>query len=635
MKNLETLLKDYADHVAERATKGIPPLPLNAEQTNCITKLLEQDSSYDSSYLLDLLINRVPPGVDEAAYVKASWLTAIANSEKYCKSINPQKAIEILGTMIGGYNVNSLVEILKGENSLLAKKAAEVLKNIILVYDSCNEIYELSQNNIYAKEVVDSWANAEWFKNKKILEKEITCLVFKVDGETNTDDLSPAVHATTRPDIPMHALAMLEFKKPDGIKILDNLKKQNLPIAYVGDVVGTGSSRKSAINSLVWHIGKDIAFVPNKKTGGIIIGSKIAPIFFNTAQDAGALPIEADVSQMKTGDVIKIYPYKGIIKKIEKDSNTEELISKFDLYPSTITDEIRAGGRINLMIGRSLTDKIRNKLDFQPSEIFTRPQNPTESSAGFTQAQKIVGKACGLDGVRPGTTCEPIMTTVGSQDTTGPMTRDELKELACLGFTADLVMQSFCHTAAYPKPVDLVTHNELPNFMSQRGGVALKPGDGIIHSWLNRMLLPDTVGTGGDSHTRFPLGISFPGGSGIVAFAAAIGSMPLNMPESVLVQFKGELLPGINLRDLVNAIPLFAIKKGLLTVEKENKKNRFNGKIMEIEGLPNLKLEQAFELTNATAERSCAGSTILLSQETVQEYLRSNICLLEKMIESN
>ena len=635
MKNLETLLKDYADHVAERAAKGIPPLPLNAEQTNCVTKLLEQDSKYDTSYLLDLLINRVPPGVDEAAYVKASWLTAIVNSEKYCKSINPEKAIEILGTMIGGYNVNSLVEILKGENSLLAKKAAEVLKNIILVYDSSNEIYELSQNNIYAKEVVNSWANAEWFKNKKVLEKEITCLVFKVDGETNTDDLSPAVHATTRPDIPMHALAMLEFKKPDGLKIIDNLKKQNLPIAYVGDVVGTGSSRKSAINSLIWHIGEDIPFVPNKKTGGIIIGSKIAPIFFNTAQDSGALPIEADVSHMKTGDVIKIYPYEGIIKKIEKDSNTEELISKFDLYPSTLTDEIQAGGRINLMIGRSLTDKIRNKLDFQPSEIFIRPQNPTESNSGFTQAQKIVGKACGLDGVRPGMTCEPIMTTVGSQDTTGPMTRDELKELACLGFTADLVMQSFCHTAAYPKPVDLVTHKELPDFISQRGGVALKPGDGIIHSWLNRMLLPDTVGTGGDSHTRFPLGISFPGGSGIVAFAAAIGSMPLNMPESVLIKFKGELLPGITLRDLVNAIPLFAIKKGLLTVEKANKKNIFNGKIMEIEGLPNLKLEQAFELTDATAERSCAGSTILLSQETVQEYLRSNICLLEKMIESN
>ncbi len=634
MKNLETLLKDYADHVAERSAKGIPPLPLNAEQTNCVTKLLEKDGNYDSSYLLDLLINRVPPGVDEAAYVKASWLTAIVNSEKYCKSINPQKAIEILGTMIGGYNVNSLVEILKGENSLLAKKAADVLKNIILVYDSANEIYELSVDNIYAREVVQSWADAEWFKNKKVLEKEITCLVFKVEGETNTDDLSPAVHATTRPDIPMHALAMLESKKPDGLKILDNLKTQDLPIAYVGDVVGTGSSRKSAINSLIWHIGENIPFVPNKKTGGIVIGGKIAPIFFNTAQDSGALPIEADVSHMETGDVIKIYPYEGIIKKIEKNSNTAKFISRFDLRPSTLTDEIQAGGRINLMIGRSLTDKIRNKLNYQPTEIFIRPQNPTESDSGFTQAQKIVGRACGLKGVKPGMTCEPIMTTVGSQDTTGPMTRDELKELACLGFTADLVMQSFCHTAAYPKPVDLVTHKELPDFISQRGGVALKPGDGIIHSWLNRMLLPDTVGTGGDSHTRFPLGISFPGGSGIVAFAAAIGSMPLNMPESVLIKFKGKLLPGITLRDLVNAIPLFAIKQGLLTVEKANKKNIFNGKIMEIEGLPNLKLEQAFELTDATAERSCAGSTILLSQDTVQEYLKSNICLLEKMIES-
>ena len=441
MKKLETLLKDYANHVAERATKGIPPLPLNAEQTNCITNLLEQNTNYDSEYLLDLLINRVPPGVDEAAYVKASWLTAIAQGEKHCRYINPERAIEILGTMIGGYNVNSLVEILKGENSLLAKKAAEVLKNIILVYDSANDIYELSQNNIYAQEVVNSWANAEWFKSKKVLQKEITCLVFKIDGETNTDDLSPAVHATTRPDIPLHALAMLEFKKQDGLEILDNLKKQEIPIAYVGDVVGTGSSRKSAINSLIWHIGEDIPFVPNKRTGGIIIGSKIAPIFFNTAQDSGALPIEADVSQMNTGDLIKIFPYEGVIKKIEKNTNSEIVISQFDLCPSTITDEIQAGGRINLMIGRSLTDKIRNKLDYQPSEIFIRPKNPKEFNSGFTQAQKIVGKACGLKGVRPGMTWEPIMTTVGSQDTTGPMTREELKELACLGFTADLVMQ--------------------------------------------------------------------------------------------------------------------------------------------------------------------------------------------------
>ena len=635
MKKLETLLKDYADHVAERAAQGIPPLPLNAEQINCVTQLLEQENISESDYLLDLLINRVPPGVDEAAYIKASWLTAIVNGEKHCKFINSQKAIQILGTMIGGYNVNSLIEILKSKNNLLAKEAAKVLKDIILVYDSANDIFDLSQNNIYAEEVVNSWANAEWFTTKKSLPTEITCLAFKIDGETNTDDLSPAVHATTRPDIPLHSLSMLEFKNQDGLKILDDLKKQNIQIAYVGDVVGTGSSRKSAINSVIWHLGENIPFVPNKKTGGIIIGNKIAPIFFNTAQDSGALPIETDVSEIKTGDLLKILPYEGVIKKIDKTSNTELVISHFKLNPSTLTDEIQAGGRINLMIGRSLTDKIRKKLELEPSEIFIRPKSPKKINTGFTQAQKIVGKACGLKGVLPGMTCEPIMTTVGSQDTTGPMTRDELKELACLGFTADLVMQSFCHTAAYPKPVDLVTHQELPDFISQRGGVALKPGDGIIHSWLNRMLLPDTVGTGGDSHTRFPLGISFPGGSGIVAFAAAIGSMPLNMPESVLVKFTGNLLPGITLRDLVNAIPLFAIKQGLLTVAKENKQNIFNGKIMEIEGLPDLKLEQAFELTDATAERSCAGSTILLSHKTVEEYLKSNICLLEKMIESN
>ncbi len=635
MMKLETLLKDYAYHVAERAAQGIPPLPLNAEQINCVTQLLEKENISESDYLLDLLINRVPPGVDEAAYIKASWLTAIVNGEKHCKFINSQKAIQILGTMIGGYNVNSLIEILKSKNNLLAKEAAQVLKNIILVYDSANDIFELSENNIYAEEVVNSWANAEWFTTKKSLPTEITCLAFKIDGETNTDDLSPAVHATTRPDIPLHSLSMLEFKNQDGLKILDDLKKQNIQIAYVGDVVGTGSSRKSAINSVIWHLGENIPFVPNKKTGGIIIGNKIAPIFFNTAQDSGALPIETDVSEIKTGDLLKILPYEGVIKKIDKTSNTELVISHFKLNPSTLTDEIQAGGRINLMIGRSLTDKIRKKLELEPSEIFIRPKSPKKINNGFTQAQKIVGKACGLKGVLPGMTCEPIMTTVGSQDTTGPMTRDELKELACLGFTADLVMQSFCHTAAYPKPVDLVTHQELPDFISQRGGVALKPGDGIIHSWLNRMLLPDTVGTGGDSHTRFPLGISFPGGSGIVAFAAAIGSMPLNMPESVLVKFTGNLLPGITLRDLVNAIPLFAIKQGLLTVAKENKQNIFNGKIMEIEGLPDLKLEQAFELTDATAERSCAGSTILLSHKTVEEYLKSNICLLEKMIESN
>ena len=635
MNNLETLLKDYHNHVKERERLRIPPLPLNAEQTNCIIELLEKVDEFESTYLVDLLINRVPPGVDEAAYVKASWLTAIANGEKICNFINPIYAIEILGTMIGGYNVNSLVEIIKKEDKLLSQTAAKVLKKIILVYDSANDIFELSKTNEYAKEVLDSWAKAEWFKEKKSLPEEIECLVFKISGETNTDDLSPAVHATSRPDIPLHALSMLEFKEKKGLKILDELKLQNTQIAYVGDVVGTGSSRKSAINSLIWHIGEDINFVPNKKTGGIIIGGKIAPIFFNTAQDSGALPIEADVSELNTGDLIKIEPFNGVIKKIDSKTKSTKIVSQFNLKPSTLTDEIQAGGRINLMIGRSLTDKVRTKLKLEPSSVFIRPEDPKKNKAGFTQAQKIVGKACGLKGVSPGMTCEPIMTTVGSQDTTGPMTRDELKELACLGFTADLVMQSFCHTAAYPKPVDLITHKELPDFISQRGGVALKPGDGIIHSWLNRMLLPDTVGTGGDSHTRFPLGISFPGGSGIVAFAAAIGSMPLNVPESILVRFTGDLLPGITLRDLVNAIPLFAIKKGLLTVEKANKKNIFNGKIMEIEGLPDLKLEQAFELTDATAERSCAGSTILLSKKTVEEYLKSNVCLLEKMIESN
>ena len=635
MMNLETLLKDYHNHVNERSNDKIPPLPLNAEQTNIVIELLEKVDKSQSDYLINLLTNRVPPGVDEAAYVKASWLTAIANGEKFCDFVTPVKAIHLLGTMIGGYNVNSLVEILKKEDKVTSQEAANVLKKIILVYDAANDIFELSKNNQYARQVIDSWAQAEWFTNKKSLPEEIKCLVFKVKGETNTDDLSPAVHATSRPDIPLHALSMLEFKEETGLDILEDLKSQNIQIAYVGDVVGTGSSRKSAINSLVWHIGVDIPFVPNKKTGGIVIGGKIAPIFFNTAQDSGALPIEADVSNLDTGDLIKIEPYKGLIKKIDPLSKSEEKISQFDLKPSTITDEIQAGGRINLMIGRSLTDKIRSKLKLKPSTVFIRPSNPINNNNGFTQAQKIVGKACGLEGVSPGMTCEPIMTTVGSQDTTGPMTRDELKELACLGFTADLVMQSFCHTAAYPKPVDLITHKELPDFISQRGGVALKPGDGIIHSWLNRMLLPDTVGTGGDSHTRFPLGISFPGGSGIVAFAAAIGSMPLNVPESILVKFKGDLLQGITLRDLVNAIPLFAIKKGLLTVEKANKINIFNGKIMEIEGLPNLKLEQAFELTDATAERSCAGSSILLSKDTVEEYLKSNICLLEKMIESN
>jgi aconitate hydratase 2/2-methylisocitrate dehydratase len=491
---------------------------------------------------------------------------------------------------------------------------------------------ELSSSNRYAKQVVDSWASAEWFTAKPELPAEITVTVFKVEGETNTDDLSPATHATTRPDIPLHALAMLESRMPGGLELIADLKQKGHPVAYVGDVVGTGSSRKSAINSVLWHTGDDIPHVPNKRAGGVILGGKIAPIFFNTAEDSGALPIECDVSALHTGDVITIRPHNGSIERAAGEANAGEVIARFELKPDTIQDEVRAGGRIPLMIGRALTDKVRAQLGLPPSDLFIRPAAPADSGKGFTLAQKMVGKACGLPGVRPGTSCEPLMTTVGSQDTTGPMTRDEMKELACLGFSADLVMQSFCHTAAYPKPVDLQTQKELPDFFAERGGVALRPGDGIIHSWLNRMLLPDTVGTGGDSHTRFPLGISFPGGSGIVAFAAAIGAMPLDMPESVLVRFSGSLQPGVTLRDVVNAIPWVAIQRGLLTVEKANKKNVFNGRIMEIEGLPDLKLEQAFELTDASAERSCAGCTIKLSEATVSEYLRSNVALMKNMI---
>ena len=497
----------------------------------------------------------------------------------------------------------------------------------MLVYDAFHDVLELSKTNPYAKQVVNSWAEAEWFTSRPTLPEFITVTVFKVPGETNTDDLSTATHATTRPDIPLHALTMLETRQLGSLETIAELKKKGHPVAYVGDVIGTGSSRKSAINSVLWHLGNDIPFVPNKRAGGYILGSAIAPIFFNTAEDAGALPIQCDVSKMETGDVITIYPYKGTVLNA-----AGEVISTFSLKPDTILDEVRAGGRIPLLIGRTLTDKTRQALGLEPSTLFIRPQSPTDTGKGFTLAQKMVGKAAGLPGVRPGTSCEPIMTTVGSQDTTGPMTRDELKELACLGFSADLVMQSFCHTIAYPKPVDIKTHQELPDFMSSRGGVALRPGDGIIHSWLNRMLLPDTVGTGGDSHTRFPLGISFPAGSGLVAFAGALGVMPLDMPESVLVRFKGELQPGITLRDVVNAIPYIAIQKGLLTVEKQNKKNIFSGKILEIEGLPNLKVEQAFELTDASAERSCAGCTIKLSEETIAEYLRSNIALLTNLV---
>ena len=620
------MLSTYRENAAERLALGIPPLPLDANQAKALTELLGNPPSGEEQELLHLLIERIPPGVDEAAYVKATWLSAIAQGQSSSPLVSPLEATRLLGTMVGGYNVAALIELLQHSDAQLAGCAAEGLSRTLLVYDAFNEMMELATSNRFAKQVVDSWATAEWFTSKPELADTITVTVFKVEGETNTDDLSPATHATTRPDIPLHALAMLETRDPDGLKTIATLKEKGHPVAYVGDVVGTGSSRKSAINSVLWHTGDDIPHVPNKRGGGVILGGKIAPIFFNTAEDSGALPIECDVTVLNTGDVITIRPHAGTI---ERDG---EVVSRFALKPSTISDEVRAGGRIPLMIGRALTDKVRAKLGLAPSDLFIRPSAPADTGKGFTLAQKMVGKACGLPGVRPGTSCEPLMTTVGSQDTTGPMTRDEMKELACLGFSSDLVMQSFCHTAAYPKPVDLQTQKDLPDFFAQRGGVALRPGDGIIHSWLNRMLLPDTVGTGGDSHTRFPLGISFPAGSGLVAFAAAIGAMPLDMPESVLVRFSGELQPGVTLRDVVNAIPYVAIEQGLLTVEKAGKKNVFNGRIMEIEGLPDLKLEQAFELTDATAERSCAGSTIKLSVETVSEYLRSNVALLKNMI---
>jgi aconitate hydratase 2/2-methylisocitrate dehydratase len=626
------MLSAYRAAAAERTAQGIPPLPLTAEQTQALTQLLEQSPAGDEQELLHLLSERIPPGVDEAAYVKATWLSAIAQGSASSPLVSPLDAVRLLGTMVGGYNVAALIELLQHHDNALAKAAAEGLSRTLLVYDAFHDVMELSSSNRYAKQVVDSWASAEWFTAKPELPAEITVTVFKVEGETNTDDLSPATHATTRPDIPLHALAMLESRMPGGLELIADLKQKGHPVAYVGDVVGTGSSRKSAINSVLWHTGDDIPHVPNKRAGGVILGGKIAPIFFNTAEDSGALPIECDVSALHTGDVITIRPHNGSIERAAGEANAGEVIARFELKPDTIQDEVRAGGRIPLMIGRALTDKVRAQLGLPPSDLFIRPAAPADSGKGFTLAQKMVGKACGLPGVRPGTSCEPLMTTVGSQDTTGPMTRDEMKELACLGFSADLVMQSFCHTAAYPKPVDLQTQKELPDFFAERGGVALRPGDGIIHSWLNRMLLPDTVGTGGDSHTRFPLGISFPGGSGIVAFAAAIGAMPLDMPESVLVRFSGSLQPGVTLRDVVNAIPWVAIQRGLLTVEKANKKNVFNGRIMEIEGLPDLKLEQAFELTDASAERSCAGCTIKLSEATVSEYLRSNVALMKNMI---
>ncbi|MEH2166410.1 MAG: bifunctional aconitate hydratase 2/2-methylisocitrate dehydratase [Nostoc sp.] len=639
------MLESYRKHVAERAALGIPPLPLDAKQTSELCELLKNPPKGQEEILLHLLSDRVSPGVDPAAYVKAGFLTAIAKKEITSPLISRIEAVQLLGTMVGGYNVQALIDLLQwptvsvsdsSETPLvmggqgkepIAAYAANALSKILLVYDAYHDVLELSKTNPFAKRVIDSWAEAEWFTLRPTVKEAITVTVFKVPGETNTDDLSPAQSATTRPDIPLHALVMLESRQPRSLATIAELKKKGHPVAYVGDIVGTGSSRKSAINSVLWHMGNDIPFVPNKRAGGYVLGGAIAPIFFNTAEDAGALPIQCDVTKLETGMVITIHPYKGEITNV-----AGEVISTFALKPDTILDEVRAGGRIPLLIGRTLTDKTRLALGLEPSTVFTRPQQAFDTGKGYSLAQKMVGKACALPGVRPGTSCEPIITTVGSQDTTGPMTRDELKELACLGFSADLVIQSFCHTAAYPKPVDIQTHHELPDFFASRGGVALRPGDGIIHSWLNRMLLPDTVGTGGDSHTRFPLGISFPAGSGLVAFAAALGVMPLDMPESVLVRFKGELQPGITLRDVVNAIPYVAIQKGLLTAEKQNKKNIFSGRILEIEGLPDLKVEQAFELTDASAERSCAGCTIKLSVETISEYLRSNVALLKNMI---
>ena len=621
------MLETYRQHAAERAKQGIPPLPLNAEQTSELCELLKQPAEGTEEELLYLLRDRVPPGVDEAAYVKADFLTAVGKKEVNCPLISAEEAVELLGTMVGGYNVQSLIEFLQSSDLTLAEKATTALSGTILAFDAFNDVFELSQTNSYAKQVIDAWAAGTWFINKPQVPEQITLSVFKVPGETNTDDLSPAPHATTRPDIPLHALAMLESRMPEGLEQLAQLKAKSLPVAYVGDVVGTGSSRKSAINSLLWHIGHDIPNVPNKRAGGYILGGKIAPIFFNTAEDSGAFPIECDVTKMNTGDVITIYPYEG---KITNEAG--ETLTTFTAKPNTILDEVRAGGRIPLLIGRALTDKTREALGLNVTSLFTRPEAPQENNKGFTLAQKMVGRACGVDGIRPGTSCEPMMTTVGSQDTTGPMTRDELKELACLGFNADFVLQSFCHTAAYPKPVDVKTHQQLPDFFANRGGVSLKPGDGIIHSWLNRMLLPDTVGTGGDSHTRFPLGISFPAGSGLVAFAAALGAMPLDMPESVLVRFTGELQPGVTLRDVVNAIPYVAMQQGKLTVGTDVKENVFSGRIMEMEGLPDLKVEQAFELTDATAERSCSGCTIKLGKETIAEYLNSNVALIKNMV---
>lgn len=623
------MLEEYKKHVEERAALGIVPLPLSAEQTRALVELLKAPPKGQDEFLLWLLTERVPAGVDDAAYVKAGFLSAIAQGKDSCNLIDRAKATELLGTMLGGFNIQTLVQLL--DDAQLAELAATQLKKTLLMFDAFHDVAERAKaNNPHAQAVLQSWADAEWFKNKKKLPEKITLTVFKVTGETNTDDLSPAQDAWSRPDIPLHALAMLKNPR-DGIhdaaaQIKEVQDKGHL-VAYVGDVVGTGSSRKSATNSVLWYFGEDIPFIPNKRSGGFCLGTKIAPIFFNTMEDSGALPIECDVTDMKMGDVIVLYPYEG---KIENEAG--QVISTFSLKTDVLLDEVRAGGRIPLIIGRSLTRKAREALGLGPSPDFRSPVAPSDSGKGFTLAQKMVGSACGVVGIRPGTYCEPFMSSVGSQDTTGPMTRDEWKELACLGFSADLVMQSFCHTAAYPKPVDIDTQHTLPDFIMNRGGISLRPGDGIIHSWLNRMLLPDQVGTGGDSHTRFPLGISFPAGSGLVAFAGALGVMPLDMPESVLVRFKGKMQPGITLRDLVNAIPYVAIQQGHLTVAKQGKTNVFSGRVLEIEGLPDLKVEQAFELSDATAERSAAGCTIKLNKEPIIEYLQSNIVMLRWMI---
>ena len=622
-----SLLANYKAHTQERLNDGgLPALPLTAEQTAELVELLKASSVVEAEYCLDLFKNKINPGVDDAAYVKAAFLNDIVQGNVSCSVISKTDAIEILGSMMGGYNVPPLVEALKIAE--VAGAAAEQLKNTILVYNSFNDVKDLMDaGNAKAKEVIESWANAEWFTNKPALEEAITLTVYKIPGETNTDDLSPATVAFTRADIPLHATAMLQSRMEKPLEKMAELKAKGHPLAYVGDVVGTGSSRKSGINSVQWHMGRDIPGVPNKRTGGVVIGSIIAPIFFNTAEDSGCLPIQANVDSIETGDVITLKPYAGVIEKDGK------VVSEFKLAPNTLTDEMRAGGRIPLIIGKGLTAKARAALGLAASTAFIAPEQPANNGKGYTQAQKMVGKACGVEGIKPGMYVEPIATTVGSQDTTGPMTRDEIKELAALSFGADMVMQSFCHTAAYPKPADIKLRHTLPDFINSRGGVTLKPGDGVIHSWLNRLCLPDTVGTGGDSHTRFPIGISFPAGSGLIAFAGVTGMMPLTMPESVLVKFTGELQPGITLRDLVNAIPHQAIKDGLLTVPKKNKKNIFAGTIIEIQGLPNLKVEQAFELSDASAERSAAACSVQLNKEPIIEYLSSNIALIEKMIE--